>query len=196
MISWFFNVLPFWEVQCFSKFSHIEHRYCCPISTVHQESYQDFFYWRLVWCYYAVLPACYEYRLMIDFRWSKNNFRGIRIITIHAFSYLHAITGPNIIFNIPLYFTGIITSIYTEFAPKLTPTASVAQSVERWSRDPGSRVQFIAGGLGVAFFVTGPGWVLKWISFWPSTLPYVKKTSTGGAGPAGASLFSQVFLLT
>ena len=51
--------------------------------------------------------------------------------------------------------------IYTELAPKLTATASVAQSVERWSRDPGSRVQFPTGGLGVAFFATGPGWVLK-----------------------------------
>ena len=72
---------------------------------------------------------------------------------------------PNIIFN-PLYFTGITTyCIYTELAPKLTAMASVAQSVERWSRDPGSRVQFPAGGLGVAFFATGPGWVLKGISF-------------------------------
>ena len=53
---------------------------------------------------------------------------------------------PNIIFNIPLYFTGITTYIYTELAPKLTATAS-AQSVERWSRDPESRVQFPAGGL-------------------------------------------------
>ena len=42
---------------------------------------------------------------------------------------------PNIIFNIPLYFTGITTYIYTELAPKLTATASVAQSVECWSRD-------------------------------------------------------------
>ena len=49
----------------------------------------------------------------------------------------------------------------TGFAPKLTKTASVAKSVERWSRDPGSRVQFPARGLGVAFFATGPGWVLK-----------------------------------
>ena len=45
---------------------------------------------------------------------------------------------PNIIFSIPLYFTGITTYIYTELAPKLTATASVAQSVERWFRDPGS----------------------------------------------------------
>ena len=44
---------------------------------------------------------------------------------------------PNIFLNIPLYFTGITTYIYTELAPKLTATASVAQSVERWSRDPG-----------------------------------------------------------
>ena len=72
---------------------------------------------------------------------------------------------PNIIFNIPLYFTGITIYIYTELTPKLTATASVTQSVERWSRDPGSRVQFPAGGLGVAFFANGPGWILKRISF-------------------------------
>ena len=69
---------------------------------------------------------------------------------------------PNIIFNIPLYFTGITTYIhvyiyiYAELASKLTVRASGAQSVEHWSRDP-------AGGLGVAFFATGPGWVLKCI---------------------------------
>ena len=44
---------------------------------------------------------------------------------------------PSIIFNIPLYFTGITTYIYTELAPKLMATASVAQLVEGWSRDPG-----------------------------------------------------------
>ena len=66
---------------------------------------------------------------------------------------------PNIIFNIPLYFTAS-----TELAPKLTATTSVAQSVERWSRDPRSRVRYPAGGLGVEFFATGPGWVLKSIS--------------------------------
>ena len=62
--------------------------------------------------------------------------------------------------------------LYTELAPKLTATASVAQSVEHWSRD-----QFPAGGLGVAFFTTGPGWVLKYISFRHSNLPYFKKQS-------------------
>ena len=57
---------------------------------------------------------------------------------------------PNIIFNIPLYFTGITTYIYiyiyiyTELAPKLMATASVAQSVERWSRDPGFNSQLEA----------------------------------------------------
>ena len=56
-------------------------------------------------------------------------------------------------------------NIHAELAPKLTAMASVAQSVEHWSRDPGSRVQFLAGGLGVAFFATGSGWVLKCISF-------------------------------
>ena len=79
---------------------------------------------------------------------------------------------PNIIFNIPLYFTGITT--YTELSPKLTATASVAQSVERWSRDPGSRVQFPAGGLGVACFPTGPSWVLKCTVYLSDRL--VKKT--------------------
>ena len=78
---------------------------------------------------------------------------------------------PNIIFNIYTlilhrhYHLSIYIYIYTLLATKLTATASVAQSVECWSRDPGSRVQFPAGGLGVAFFATGPGWVLKCISF-------------------------------
>ena len=40
---------------------------------------------------------------------------------------------PNIIFNIPLYFIRITTLIYTQLSPKLTATASVVQSVERWS---------------------------------------------------------------
>ena len=62
---------------------------------------------------------------------------------------------PNIIFNIPLYFTGI-TMAYAELAPKLTATVSVAQLVERWSSDSGSRVQFPARGLGVALFAAGP----------------------------------------
>ena len=47
----------------------------------------------------------------------------------------------------------------------------VAQSVEHWSRDPGSRVQFPAGGFGFAFFATGPGWVLKCVFLWHSNLP-------------------------
>ena len=56
-------------------------------------------------------------------------------------------------------------------------TTSVTQSVERWSRDPGSRVQFLARGLGVAFFATSPGWALKFISLGHSNLPYFKKPS-------------------
>ena len=46
---------------------------------------------------------------------------------------------PNIIINIPLYLTGITISliyIYTERAPKLSATASVAQWVEHWSSNP------------------------------------------------------------
>ena len=53
------------------------------------------------------------------------------------------------VFDIPLYFTGVTTALppalYTELAPKLTATATVTQSVERWSSDPGSRVQFPTG---------------------------------------------------
>ena len=52
----------------------------------------------------------------------------------------------------------IHTYIYTELAPKLTATAPVAQLVERWSRDPGSRVQFPVGGLVVAFSATHGYW--------------------------------------
>ena len=60
---------------------------------------------------------------------------------------------------IPLYFTGITTYIYTELTLKLMAMASVAQSVERWSRDQLEALEF-------AFFATpGPGWVLKCISF-------------------------------
>ena len=44
---------------------------------------------------------------------------------------------PNIIFNMPLYFTGITTYIYTELAPKLTATTSV----ERWYRGRGFNSQ-------------------------------------------------------
>ena len=58
--------------------------------------------------------------------------------------------------------------------PKLTAAASVAQSIECWSRDWGSRVQFPAGDLGVSFFATGPSWVLKCMFFWQSNLPYFK----------------------
>ena len=58
------------------------------------------------------------------------------------------------IFNIPLYFIGITTRIYTK---------PVAQSAERWSRDPGSWVQFPVGGFGVAFSSTGPGWVVLYL---------------------------------
>ena len=76
---------------------------------------------------------------------------------------------PNIIFNIPLYFAGITTCtyiyiyiyihiyIYKTRTQAHTATASVAQSVERWSRDPGSRVQFPARRFGVAVFANGPG---------------------------------------
>ena len=41
-------------------------------------------------------------------------------------------------------YTSLAIYIHTELAPKLTATASAAQSVERWSRYPGSRVQFPA----------------------------------------------------
>ena len=38
---------------------------------------------------------------------------------------------PNIIFNIPLYFTGITTYIYTELAPKHIATYDFCSSVGR-----------------------------------------------------------------
>ena len=38
-------------------------------------------------------------------------------------------------------------------------TGFVARSIESLSRDPVSRAQFPAGGLGVAFFGNGPGLV-------------------------------------
>ena len=65
-------------------------------------------------------------------------------------------------FRFIIYYTAIL--YYTELAPKLTATASVAQSVERWSRDPGWRFQFPAGGLGVSFLASGSSLVLKCIS--------------------------------
>ena len=40
---------------------------------------------------------------------------------------------PSIIFNIPLYFTGITTYIYTELAPKLMATASVYLTLKKLS---------------------------------------------------------------
>ena len=61
----------------------------------------------------------------------------------------------------PVKYRGILMLIFGIYTLYLH---SVAQSVERWSRDPGTRVQFPAGGLGAAFFATGPGWVLKCIS--------------------------------
>ena len=44
---------------------------------------------------------------------------------------------PNISINIPYTLPALPhTYIYTEHVPKLSATASVAQLVERWSRDP------------------------------------------------------------
>ena len=50
---------------------------------------------------------------------------------------------PNIIVNIPLYFTGFTISlmyiyiyIYTELAPKLSATAICRSVVEHWSNNP------------------------------------------------------------
>ena len=83
---------------------------------------------------------------------------------------------PNIIFNIHLYFTGITIYIYTELAYKLTATAYVALSVERWTRDPGLRVQFPTGSLGDAFFATGPVWVLICISVSDTRFYHTLKT--------------------
>ena len=53
-----------------------------------------------------------------------------------------------------IYIIYVIYNIYRT-RTKLTATALVAQSAEHWPRDP----------LAVTFFATGPGWVLKCISF-------------------------------
>ena len=50
---------------------------------------------------------------------------------------------------------------YTEIVPKLTRQ----RLLQRWSRDPELWVEFPAGGPLVGFFASGPGWVLKCISF-------------------------------
>ena len=78
-----------------------------------------------------------------------------------------------------LDFYGEVTCFWGEgWHLKVTgATASVAQSVERLSRDPGSRLRFPAAGIGVAFFTTCPGWVVKCISFWHLNLPYFKKST-------------------
>ena len=52
--------------------------------------------------------------------------------------------------------------MYRTHTLMLMATALVAQLVERWFRDPGSWIkQFPVGDLEVAFFATGPRWVLK-----------------------------------
>ena len=55
-------------------------------------------------------------------------------------------------------------------------TGFVARSVESLSRDPVSRVQFPAGGLGDAFFATGPVWVLICISVSDTRIYHTLKT--------------------
>ena len=60
-----------------------------------------------------------------------------------------------------LHLIGITTIIYTELVAMLSATASVAQLAEHRTRFARSRVRFPAGWPNVAFFATGPGWVLK-----------------------------------
>ena len=64
---------------------------------------------------------------------------------------------PNIIINIPLYFTGITISliyIYTELVPKLSATVS-----EHWSsnREDAGSIPSRKALHAIAFFATGPG---------------------------------------
>ena len=78
-------------------------------------------------------------------------------IYIYIYIYIHLSVDKE-------YKCQILSLIYPYTSPallKLTATVSVAQSVERWSRDPGwwSRdpgwwVRFPDGGLGVAFYIT------------------------------------------
>ena len=61
-----------------------------------------------------------------------------------------------------------LRNIYTELAPKLTATDSVAQSIERWSTDPGTRVQFPAGGLLITSVNANYYYIYIYISFFLS----------------------------
>ena len=51
----------------------------------------------------------------------------------------------------------------TVFVAKLLPAAFLAHLAEHCIKLVGSRVQFPAGGQGVAIFATHPGWLLKYI---------------------------------
>ena len=56
---------------------------------------------------------------------------------------------------------GTTTIICTELVAILSATASVTQLAEHHIRFTRPRVRFPAGWVNVAFFATGPGWVLK-----------------------------------
>ena len=76
-------------------------------------------------------------------------------------------------FNFTLMLNDVLC-YFVNFQCTIYNTAIVAQLVERWFRDPGSRVVFTVGGLGVSFFPPGPGCVFKCISFGQSSSPYFK----------------------
>ena len=71
----------------------------------------------------------------------------------------------NIIFNIHLYSTSTQAHAHGF-------CSSVGRALVYRFRVTGSL--FPAGGLGVAFFATDSGWVLKCIRFWDSNLPCFK----------------------
>ena len=58
-------ILAFWEVQCFSKFSYIAHRYCSPISIVRQESYQNIFLLEIRHAVDVIIPYVYDIGLSL-----------------------------------------------------------------------------------------------------------------------------------
>ena len=68
---------------------------------------------------------------------------------------------PNVIFNIPLYFTGITNCIYTELAPTFTAPASVAQSVSVGLEIQGRGFNSQPEDLELYYSQLGLGWVLK-----------------------------------
>ena len=63
--------------------------------------------------------------------------------------------------HVKVRFKPTTTTINTDLVAKLCATAFVAHLAGHCCRFVASWVRFPAGGLSVAFFATGPGWVLQ-----------------------------------